>query len=205
MSTSSKRLPHPEETEIHRDKKIRTESSVSPVVGVMLMLTITLILAAIISGMTGGIAQTQKKPPGLLMDASLVISPSYNSLDISIVSVSEAIPTRDLKFITEWRNGTSIMRNTVTYGSGKVMDNSGKEWRYPIGLIVNTTSVTMSDFGDYSLLPGTRIFANTTNSPNSLKALFTTIPPAGSNVKIQFVHVPSGAIIAEKELTVEEG
>ena len=37
--------------------------AVSPVVGVMLMLTITLILAAIISGMTGGIAQSQKKPP----------------------------------------------------------------------------------------------------------------------------------------------
>lgn len=171
------------------------DAAVSPVVGIMLMLTITLVLAAIISGMTGGIAQTQKKPPSILIEASIINSTSYNSLDISIISVSEAIPTRDIKFVTEWRNDTSLQRNMVTSISEKV-----DGFRYPRGLSLNVGFLNISDFGEYSLLSGTKLFANTTDS---LQALFTTIPPAGTTVKIQFVHVPSGAVIAEKELTVE--
>jgi archaeal type IV pilus assembly protein PilA len=174
-----------------------TDPAVSPVIGIMLMITITLILAAIISGMTGGIAKTQQKPPSLLMDVSLVNNSDYNSLDIAIVSISEAIPTRDLKFITEWRNGNELIRETIDARSPKITG-----WRYPVGISANTTDVVMSSFGDYSLLPGTRMFANTTES---LNALFASIPPAGSNVKIQIIHIPSGAVIAEKKLTVEEG
>lgn len=186
-----------------RTSSKKTESAVSPVIGIMLMLTITLILAAIISGFTGGIAQKQDKPPSLLMDISLINSSKYNSLDIAIISVSEAIPSRDLKFITEWRSNDGVLtRKTIDKGSQKVKDESDKEWRYPIGLTVNTTAVNMSNFGEFSLLPGTRIIANTTVS---LEALFNKIPSEGDNVKILFVHVPSGAIIAEKELTVEGG
>jgi archaeal type IV pilus assembly protein PilA len=175
----------------------RSDPAVSPVVGIMLMITITLILAAIISGMTGGIAKTQQKPPSLLMDVSLVNTSHYNSLDIAIVSISEAIPTRDLKFITEWRKENQLIRKSTDAGSPNITG-----WRYPVGISTNTTAVTMNSFGDYSLLPGTRMFANTTES---LNALFSTIPPAGSNIKIQIVHIPSGSVIAEKELTVGEG
>jgi FlaG/FlaF family flagellin (archaellin) len=173
------------------------DDAVSPVVGIMLMLTITLILAAIISGMTGGIAQTQKKPPSLLMDVSMVNSSGYNSMDLAIVSVNEAIPTRDLKFITEWRNSSTLIRNTITMSSPLTGTR-----RYPVGLSTNSSGLRMDDFGNFSLMGGTRLFANTSES---LTALFTEIPPAGSNVRIQFVHIPSGAIIADKELTVEEG
>ena len=172
----------------------KTETAVSPVIGVMLMLTITLILAAIISGFTGGIAQKQEKPPSLLLDATIV---NHSSLNIAILSVSEGIPTRDLKFITEWRakNGT-LIRNVIETGS----DKKGHEWRYPIGITANSTAIYVSDFGNYSLLAGSRMTANTSEALNTL---FSPDIFEGDNVKIEFVHIPSGAIIAEKELTVE--
>jgi len=151
--------------------------------------------------MTGGIAQKQEKPPSVLIDAALVNSTSsnYKSLDISVISVSQAIPTRDLKFITEWRNSNGQLRRKVIDSQTEIVDNLN--YRYPVGFI-NATSKTIGNFSEYSLSPGLRIFANTTSS---LQTLFenNVIPPEGNIVKIQFVHIPSGAIIAEKELTVE--
>ena len=185
---------------IFSNGEVKKESAVSPVVGIMLMITITLILAAIISGMTGGIAQSQKKPPSLLIDASL-INGTHDSLDIGIISVSEAIPTRDVKLITEWRNNGVLERKIIDTGSNKIKDANNNEWRYPVGITTNTTSTILSNFSEYSLIPGTRMFANTSDS---IKEMFSSIPPSGSVVKIQFVHIPSGAIIAQKELTVQE-
>lgn len=53
-------------------EKIRgTESAVSPVVGVMLMLTITIILAAVVSAYVGGIGPTKTKPPQVSITGSV--------------------------------------------------------------------------------------------------------------------------------------
>jgi archaeal type IV pilus assembly protein PilA len=170
--------------------------AVSPVIGVMLMLIITVVIAAAVSGYVGGLANTHQKPPSLLIDASLVNS-SHNSLDISIQSVSEGIPTRDIKFITEWRKPDgSLMRNVTDINS-----QPGNP-KYPLGIISNSTSNNVSNFGDYSLLAGVRMTVNTTEG---LKSIFGEMPSAGDNVKIQFVHIPSGSIIVNKELTVEGG
>lgn len=172
------------------------DSAVSPVVGIMLMLTITLILAAIISGMTGGIAQSQKKPPQLVFETKLVDegSESENSfLDINVISVSEGIPSRDLKFQTEWKekDGT-IHRTFLSSGS------SG----YPLGFGPGVS--TSHNFGNYTLLAGTRLHANGTLS--GMEALFGPDwkdISEGTPVRIQFIHIPSGAIIADKEITAE--
>jgi hypothetical protein len=116
----------------------------------MLMITITLILAAIISGMTGGIAQKQEKPPQLLFEASAYINPDTEKnsfFDIRIVSVSQGIPTRDLKLITEWK-GTGLPNRTVITPSDM----------YPLGY--NPGGSGSFKFGDYTLMAGTRLNAN---------------------------------------------
>lgn len=172
----------------------KKDSAVSPVVGIMLMITITLILAAIISGMTGGIAQKQEKPPQLLFEASAYINPDTEKnsyFDIRIVSVSQGIPTRDLKLITEWK-GTGLPNRTVITPSDI----------YPLGY--NPGGSGSFKFGDYTLMAGTRLNANETDK-DSMDATIKnwTYIQDGTPIRIQFIHVPSGAVIADKEITAE--
>lgn len=189
----------PTNLKIHKGKKISVQHydpAVSPVIGIMLMLTITLILAAIISGFTGGIAKSQQKPPQLVFESKLVNegSETENSfLDINVISVSEGIPSRDLKFQTEWKGKErTIYRTSLSSGSS----------RYPLGF--GSGASTSHDFGNYTLLAGTRLHVNGTFS-----GMETIFGPAwkemseGTPVRLQFVHIPSGAIIADKEITAE--
>jgi archaeal type IV pilus assembly protein PilA len=187
------------------------DSGVSPVVGVMLMLAITLILAAIISGMTGGIAQSQHKPPQLLFEATMVndrSDPANSFLDVRIISISEGVPTKDLKFQTEWQNQNGqIHHSTVTPLSKNVNDQT-----YPLGYGpgVQTGMYGGSNFGNYTILAGSRLNVNE-SVENSMNAVLTDSwndeadgITEGTPIRIQFVHVPSGAIIADKTITAEK-
>ncbi|MFH0968576.1 MAG: type IV pilin N-terminal domain-containing protein [Methanobacteriota archaeon] len=198
---------HPENHPEIRSK----EPAVSPVVGIMLMLTVTLILAAIISGFTGGIAKNQQKPPQLLFEATLVHDADTHTssfLDIRIISISEGIPSRDLKLQTEWRNQSSQTYRSV------IMPNSAHVGTktYPLGYGpgVQPGSKGGSNFGNYTLLAGTRLNVNATENDDAMNAVLTPywaqVPGGiteGTPIRIQFVHVPSGAIIADKEITAE--
>ena len=182
---------------------VKKESAVSPVVGIMLMITITLILAAIISGMTGGIAQKQEKPPQLLFEASVFINSTGKDsfLDIRVVSVSQGIPTRDLKLVTEWRGNGKPYRTVITPLS-KNVDN---QYTYPVGY--DPGKSTQQDFGNFTLLGGTRLNANSSaeEEEKNMDAVLENWKGIGDGtpVRIQFIHVPSGAIIADKEVTAE--
>ena len=179
-------------------------AAVSPVVGIMLMLVVTLILAAIIGGMTGNMAQTQKKPPQLVIEASIINHGTMDEdsfLDINVLSTSEGIKTRDLKILTEWTSGSYDSNRTMITGG---IPNAG-ERTYPIGYGPGVVNSTLSDFGDYTLVAGTRMHADASsdgmdavlgNNWNSLLA--------GDTLRIQIVHIPGGAIIVDKEITVED-
>jgi FlaG/FlaF family flagellin (archaellin) len=88
-------------------------SAVSPVVGVMLMLVVTIIIAAIVSGFAGGLIESDsQKAPSLSMDVSITNSGTYrdSGFHAKVTGVSEPIPTSDLKIITSWT--TTVKTNT---------------------------------------------------------------------------------------------
>lgn len=179
------------------------EPAVSPVVGIMLMITITLILAAIIGGMTGGIAQSQDKPPLLLFEAEVVIdlnNEDKSFLDIRVASVNKGIPTRDLKLITEWNSRDGKIHRTVITPLSKNVDPD----TYPVGY--GSWGNSPRNFGDFILMAGIRLNANGTVTKSmdaTLSEDWKNIKEDGTPVRIQFIHVPSGAIIADKKVTAE--
>ena len=48
---------------------MKSESAVSPVIGVLLMLTLTLIIAAIVNSYAGGLMNTQEKSPAIILQS----------------------------------------------------------------------------------------------------------------------------------------
>lgn len=96
---------------------IKKESAVSPVVGVLLMLVVTIIIAAVVSGFAGGLAGSQDKAP----QASIAVKTGWSmnndgstdreSYDISFAHMGgDPINTKDCQIITflTLPNGSTI-------------------------------------------------------------------------------------------------
>lgn len=88
------------------------EDGVSPVVGVMLMLVVTIIIAAVVSGFAGGLINGQSKSPTLSMDVKVSNTGSYvgSGFTANILAVSQPIDTKNVKIVTAW--STTMKDNT---------------------------------------------------------------------------------------------
>lgn len=87
-------------------KKSNKDDAVSPVIGVMLMLVVTIIVAALVSSFAGGVTASQERAPVATLDVvvSAAVVPSGN-ID-SFVQVKhlggETINTGDLRIVTTY-------------------------------------------------------------------------------------------------------
>jgi len=150
---------------------MKNEDAVSPVVGVMLMLVVTIIIAAVVSGFAGGLVSSAESTPSITMDVSIANSGRFATsfLMATVTSVSEPIQTKDLKLTTRWSDGANT-KVTVTDGSYNVFGWSGAgmgssataPWGYGAGIqSVNSGKPGNSDqqFGNYVLMAGTTMKA----------------------------------------------
>jgi FlaG/FlaF family flagellin (archaellin) len=148
---------------MHTQKKTR-DAGVSPVVGVMLMLVVTIIIAAVVSAFAGGLSSGQQDAPQLTGEATIMNTGQYagSSFFMAITGTSEPIPTKNLKLITTWtardgnRSSTVVMPGVNNYhvgskslvapiGSGAGVDRFGM-----VG-----TSYPEQYWGNYTLTTGT--------------------------------------------------
>ncbi|GAA5261463.1 type IV pilin N-terminal domain-containing protein [Methanocalculus sp. MC3] len=78
-----------------REKTKDMESGVSPVVGVMLMLVVTIIIAALVSGFAGGLSESSEKPQQITLKATY-----SQSQGMTITHAGgDVIPTTDVKLL----------------------------------------------------------------------------------------------------------
>jgi len=100
-----------------RENFVREEKAVSPVIGVILMVAITVILAAVIASFVFGLGA---KAPKSAPQAQLAIADSTDSLDSGVDKVftishqgGDAISCSNMKILVYYRNDTLI--DTLTY------------------------------------------------------------------------------------------
>ena len=100
------------------------ERAVSPVVGVMLMLVVTIIIAAVVSAFAGGLGGSQQKAPSAVLDVTIHALENQGAMEgygsgyyiptMTITEVSgETLPTKNLKITTSFTNssGTEFTGN----------------------------------------------------------------------------------------------
>ena len=95
---------------------VNKENAVSPVIGVLLMLVVTIIIAAVVSGFAGGLVGGQKQAPSLTMDI-MIKNTGYGAssgIQFIVNSLSEPIPTKDIKLITTWTNASGVSGGNIT-------------------------------------------------------------------------------------------
>lgn len=186
---------------LKRSTKKRGEDGISPVVGIMLMLVVTIIIAAVVSGYSGSITSgTSGKAPTATLEFHIknggLSSNSYFSM--KVVGVSEPIPTKNLKIVTSWTTTNKTDRKTITGGAtvnGSAIvyvpgDRSGSSgpFRVPTGYGNGVTKwgndtyhPPEAGWGNFSLTSGTSTFdrpveynGNVTTTYKTTKVLDST-------------------------------
>ena len=150
-----------------KEKRINRDSAVSPVVGVMLMLVVTIIIAAVVSGFAGGLINQQEAAPSANFDVSL----TDDSIELTVRSISEDISSKDLTIVLSNAGQTRKLvpgASTVPFGFNIV------EWEDVTGFHdsanvsaegISQTYAAHEDnskqwFGNYTLKAGSRMSAS---------------------------------------------
>jgi len=106
-------------------KTVLNDHAVSPVVGVMLMLVVTIIIAAVVSGFAGGLSESTAKAPQLSVGAE-VHNSSYILLDFKggdtvsggAITVNTFIPmgtNKDMSNKVDFANATYLANGETVY------------------------------------------------------------------------------------------
>lgn len=109
------------------------ESAVSPVVGVMLMLVVTIIIAATVSAFAGGLVGTSEKTPQAAFDVKINVLHhvglyGWDDRFMTITHLGgDPIATERTKIITSWTNKTS---NEVYYRETTALPFSETPYTY---------------------------------------------------------------------------
>ncbi|MDF2956190.1 MAG: Archaeal flagellin [Candidatus Alkanophagales archaeon MCA70_species_2] len=96
-----------------RMERIRREvgsgRAVSPVVGVMLMLVVAVVLAAVVNSFAGGLAGTQEKAPQASFAAEIRSMETTGSAPELVIKHlgGDPVPTKNVKLVTKWYNETT--------------------------------------------------------------------------------------------------
>jgi FlaG/FlaF family flagellin (archaellin) len=153
---------------MQRSKKMKKrDDAVSPVVGVMLMLVVTIIIAAVVSGFASGVINSQKATPSANFDVSL----TDKSIELIVRSVSEDISSKDIAIVLSKPGQTRKLMPgalSVPFGFNIV------EWSEVTGFhdnekvgaegISKTNAAHINNavqwFGNYTLKAGSRMSAS---------------------------------------------
>ena len=212
-------------------KPERPEDAVSPVVGVMLLLVVTVIIAAVVATFASGLVSTQQAAPTVAADVEILSMDTYQSwgaagkFEMKIVAVSDDVPTKDLKLVTKYVVNNKAYGN-VTYGkvNNTKYTTTTRTYEYasPIGFgpgvqgsaVTSGQYDTNQQFGYYSLTEGTYMQntgLDTAGGPldtgtDALDAIlgeeWTQLKP-GDTVDVTLIHVPTNGVLFSKTVTVE--
>lgn len=106
----------------NRDK----ENAVSPVIGVMLMLVVTIVIAAFVAAFAGGMFSTTQAPPSASIGVNIIYNGGFNGDECVMLIENkggDTIPTSDLRIMTYYTSLTGSkkgsFKNEVSASSSK--------------------------------------------------------------------------------------
>ncbi len=186
----------------------KSDSAVSPVVGVMLMLVVTIIIAAVVSMFAGGLIGGAESAPSMTMDVAIMNTGSYATsyFQAKILSVSEPIPTNDLKLVTSWINATGVVQTTTLIANqnsanplaGYVGSATGLRWSHltaPFGagngvqeMNSGVPSKQSQQFGNYTLIGGTVMYAYPAGQAGGFAGESAAAPGYGYGIATKYTY-----------------
>ncbi len=205
-----------------------SERAVSPVVGVMLMLVVTIIIAAVVSAFAGGLGSGSKATPQAVIDADVTYNVTTGgngmgdpftctAIKFKLIS-GEPLPTKDLSIITYYTNSSGyVYKHEQTASSNAVNFYLGTPWEnynmisrvpYRNNLATGWGNEIQQHFGNFTWQTGDAITTGCTAGTANLLGMSSDgsyLDPdfkPGSTVEIKIKYVPSGGFLFDKEVVV---
>jgi len=177
------------------------EDAVSPVVGVMLMLVVTIIIAAVVSGFAGGLigSNSNTKTPTLAMNVKIANSGNNGTTIFAATVTSISVPVSTSKLLLTTSYSTTMKNPAYTTAgatagiqTGKAVMSGGNSTLYgaPFGFgpgVSGTQNFAApytanQTFGNFTLAQGTGLvaepastYAGFFNSGGSSSAMYTIL------------------------------
>ena len=205
----------------------KCEDGVSPVIGVMLMLVVTLIIAALVTAFSSGLIDTESTTPVVYLDAEIVSNQGdlHDQYVLNIKHLGgDTLDTADLKILSEYSyekvNSADNTKIDSTHVSSQITSATPKTTI--IKKVGSTPAVTarvpyLSDisvgdptapsvqFGTFDLTAGDIMTTGTTLGTAKVISGGTSLPAGfgvGSKVDIKIIHTPSDTVIFSEEVRV---
>ena len=101
---------------------IQKDDAVSPVIGVMLMLVVTIIIAAVVSSFAGGLAgDTQKTPQASLVAKEIVVNEAYDAIIVDNMAPNPVSgKAADIYVVFEHKGGDGINLDDIDVHLGSL-------------------------------------------------------------------------------------
>jgi flagellin-like protein len=192
--------------------KCRTDSAVSPVVGVLLMLVVTIIIAAVVSGFAGGLVSTTQKAPAANIGMELNTQANngmggFTKTFTFTHKSGDVLNTKDLSIITYFvaTNGT-IVKHEQTATSEKT--GARVPWLNDVAKVGYAGSTNpRADWGNVTWSPGDVLTAQGDTQISSLLGFDITDSSygfaPGKEIKVKILHNPSGKYIVDGKVVVQ--
>ncbi|MCQ2355498.1 MAG: type IV pilin N-terminal domain-containing protein [Methanocorpusculum sp.] len=206
----------------------KTNEAVSPVIGVMLMLVVTIVIAAFVSMFAGTTFADAQAAPSTVLNVKIVSNGGADGTqDVMLLEHvgGSSIPSSDMK-ITTYYTSTGTERTVIrgeaiaqSMPSITVKDASGASKKIVVPILSDVTAGSVGDtkinFGKYEFESGS--VASTYNSAGTWTVLGFTNPTTatkdqiiekygftkGSKVTVNIIHTPSQAVLYNKEVVVQ--
>ena len=202
----------------------KSDDAISPVIGVMLMLVVTVVIAAAVTIFATGVVGDTKAAPTAVLDVHIysdiealdTMGGQYDPTtgpDLHIKHISgDEINTAEIELHLSWVDPDGKYHNSVysadkftsTYPNGEV--NGRKQPMYLKAPGGEGESNLDHYFGDVTLKSGqklTAIFNNCQPVSNGDKFGIMKYLPKGTAVEVMILHIPSNKVIYEDEVMVE--
>lgn len=170
---------------IHRD------FAVSPVIGVLLMLTLTLIIAAIVNSYAGGLVETDQKSPSVTLQVRY-----YNDTGMEIRHISgDPLPTSGVKM---------VIRPSDTFGRNASQFSSIIQKKYITNFAGNLSwdgDVTSMKPGEVFVVNASNMYLMKDESGNEWVKKFITSENLGNTFFFEVLH--KNTLISRNEVLIE--
>jgi hypothetical protein len=184
------------------------EDAVSPVIGVMLMLAITIIIAAVVSAFVGGASTQFEETP----QAGLLVYCDGSGDDLNIIfehHSGDPIQSKDLKIITWIKDDDDTVIKHEQSGTSPLSSCITPAVRIPCICDAQKGIVPELGFGEAVWKPGT--IASTVTKAATAEFLgiseddLDELVAFGTPVEMTIIHTPSGNTILREEFVLGQG
>ncbi len=189
----------------------KREDAVSPVIGVMLMIVVTIIIAAVVSAFAGDLSSgSEKKTTPVASIQCQIMKPDDTDAVLTMKHLSgDAIDTKYVRIIVSYTDsaGTPHQKRTSGYTASGLIDSEGATTTafvpYLTDAKIGDAGDTATNFGNFVWVPGEIISTGSANGFTGITGIAPVNLRVGTTINVKLVDTHTQKAIIDQDVIVQ--